>query len=797
MVLATGAAGAAQQNNQQQAEQTGQQQKAEQVGEGEEGARTFGREVTLEGLSDTAAREVYELTLQEASVRLGYRPCPEELPSGAGALTEYRCMARGEPTDQQNRLVVGLRTFATQHPRLYLWGQAAAGEQAVPNPDLEALAQAAREAMESAGKADRKFTPRELEHEVYQLSCIDTDSCLKTLGKLGYNTQPPKGQVNAGQLPTVFAMDQKSVKSVIGQKKLDDPTISSPEERLAIVYHSSQTRELAELKRVLAETVDVAARQVLIEGMVIELTEDDFKELGAEWEIFGDEWRKITFLQDEQQFPFIITYDPEFNPPADLAERLRTTIKMILEEGNAEVLSSPSVLVMDNRNAQVQVVRDVPIVESLVRENTTDFDVRFETVGVILNIKPRISQEGDTVAMQVLAEISEAPEEEFLVLQGQSVAPTINRRIVSTMARVRDNTPFIIGGLIRNEKATEIDRIPWISRIPVLGRLFQRRTDRHEKREVIVVLTPRVLKPSGTDRPVMPKDSERFDFLDNRLFRNSYRLKAEDVFDLGFLENNETIQRTMERARRFVNRRPQYADRSPFKEMVAGIIPGEDSVVMRMLYEVVRYKLKTHQDIKAENLIVFRRDPDSPAGFDVTWLADEILKPASPDGTLEGYYRREFPKEVLFLRFQLPVEGGLDAALRAPACTLEWVEAEDEEELEQHLLEINQLDEDYRYHEFACVLNEQGDMERLKTAVVLREIAKVNDFSELLRLSNFRVGRRLIIPEFDGPTERVLLIDHNVAEFFYKTDYYYHALRDRLEHGYEVIEEAITGEGRL
>ena len=158
---------------------------------------------------------------------------------------------------------------------------------------------------------------------------------------------------------------------------------------------------------------------------------------------------------------------------------------------------------------------------------------------------------------------------------------------METVARVHDNTPFIIGGLIRNEKARETSRIPVISRIPIIGALFQDRTARREKREVIIVLTPRVIKTGGTNRPVLPKDSTRFDFLDNLLFRNSYRIRAEDVFDLGFLENNLTILEAFTSARHFVRRNPEYADRSPFKELAAGIIPGEDAVVIRMMYEIV------------------------------------------------------------------------------------------------------------------------------------------------------------------------------------------------------------------
>ncbi len=259
--------------------------------------------------------------------------------------------------------------------------------------------------------------------------------------------------------------------------------------------------------------------------------------------------------------PFIITHNPAYNVPAGLANEIKSTIKAVINEGKAQVLSSPSVLVLDNRNAKIQVTQDVPIFNTILTYNTTSFNVKFETAGITLNIRPRISQDGESVSLQILAEVSEAPKADYITINGADVAPVINRRIVETVARVNDNTPFIIGGLIRNEKDQTRNRVPILSAIPILGQLFQQRSDTAGRREVIIVLTPRVIKTGGSNRPVLPKDSEKFDFLSNQLFRNSYRLKAEDIFDVGFLENNLTVLETMDEARAFVRRHPEYADR--------------------------------------------------------------------------------------------------------------------------------------------------------------------------------------------------------------------------------------------
>ena len=170
------------------------------------------------------------------------------------------------------------------------------------------------------------FSLRDLSHETYQLSFVDMQSCIEILGYLGYNTAAPEGEVQLSQLPAVFPVPFKPSGSIVGKSTdqkatLAEETIAAPENRLMILYHSSQSADLAQLMDALQNTVDVPERQVLIEGMIIELSENDFKELGVEWKYWGSDYT-VSFLPDGDFVPFMYYYNPEAAIPASLAHEL-------------------------------------------------------------------------------------------------------------------------------------------------------------------------------------------------------------------------------------------------------------------------------------------------------------------------------------------------------------------------------------------------------------------------------------------------------------------------------------------
>ena len=249
--------------------------------------------------------------------------------------------------------------------------------------------------------------------------------------------------------------------------------------------------------------------------------------------------------------------------------------------------------------------------------------------------------------------------------------------------------------------------------------------------------------------------------------------------------------------------RPELAEVSPFRELSQGVIPGEDAVVVRMIYEILQKPaLALHEHIDTNNIILFERSDSSPAGFKVRFLASDdptrpgLLQAASPDGTVRGYFARQYPKDVLFVHYNLAPGGGLSKALETPVAEAEWVTVASRDEVEQHMLEMNHLAEDYRYHHVALVIDTERDLERLKVAIAAREVAKVNDFEEILSLQRFRVGRRFVLPELEREQDRIYLIDPRVTEFFYKSDFYYSVLKEQLELAYDMLMKEVQKEGK-
>ncbi len=175
-----------------------------------------------------------------------------------------------------------------------------------------------------------------------------------------------------------------------------------------------------------------------------------------------------------------------------------------------------------------------------------------------------------------------------------------------------------------------------------------------------------------------------------------------------------------------------------------------------------------------------------------------ILEKESPDGTLEGYFDRPYPKKVLFLRYRMDPTEGMEAALQSPAATLEWLTVKNDDEVQQHLQDIDVLDpKDHQYHEFAIALASPSDLVRLKSCIAEREMTSVNNVQDLLTLRNFRIGRKIVVPELGGEADRMYLVDRTAAEYFFKSDYYYYALRQKLEQAYRTVQEAVAKEPGL
>ncbi len=185
----------------------------------------------------------------------------------------------------------------------------------------------------------------------------------------------------------------------------------------------------------------------------------------------------------------------------------RTDIRAVLNAlesiTDVDVISSPKLMVLNNREASMQIGDQVPIaVQSSVGVADPDAPivnaVQFRDTGVILKLTPRVNKNG-----LVLLEISQEVSDVVPTTTSGIDSPTIQQRKISSTIAVRSGETIALGGLIRENKSRTRTGVPYLARVPLLGAVF-RSTDKNVRRtELIVMITPRVIRDADESAGVM------------------------------------------------------------------------------------------------------------------------------------------------------------------------------------------------------------------------------------------------------------------------------------------------------
>jgi len=251
------------------------------------------------------------------------------------------------------------------------------------------------------------------------------------------------------------------------------------------------------VRRLLDSFIDRPARQIFIEGMVLEISERGLTELGIDWTHLstvaplsaslgslsvGTETTLDATIFDLSELDDIFRDDFLLN--------WKTTISALIRTGKAEILSRPSVLTLNNRQATIR----VSSTEGMTGyANKLKFEFNYLSTGILLNIRPRINEAGTEVSMLIDTIVSAVVPDEGLEVRAAddpdlilASAPTISTRRVQTYGRIRNNTPFIIGGLVARDKTSIQDKIPILGDLPWVGMAFRSTKIENLKREVIL-----------------------------------------------------------------------------------------------------------------------------------------------------------------------------------------------------------------------------------------------------------------------------------------------------------------------
>lgn len=190
------------------------------------------------------------------------------------------------------------------------------------------------------------------------------------------------------------------------------------------------------------------------------------------------------------------------------------TLNALSSVTNVQIVSSPSILVLDNQEALLQIGDEVPIATQQVVDTATPDapvvnTISFRDTGIILKVKPRVSSSG-RVVLDIEQEVSSVASTTTSGID----SPTISQRKITTNIAVDNGQTIALGGLIQESNNRTKTKIPIAGDVPVIGTLFRRKGDQVAKTELLVLITPRVIRNGSEARSVTAELRSRINAAD-------------------------------------------------------------------------------------------------------------------------------------------------------------------------------------------------------------------------------------------------------------------------------------------
>ncbi|MFO7569221.1 MAG: secretin N-terminal domain-containing protein [Smithellaceae bacterium] len=378
-------------------------------------------------------------------------------------------------------------------------------------------------------------TPANIKRLLGLINIFDSEDAKKKSPQVYvYNVQNSKAKDIVRLLQQIFTSRHSSADEAFVQRMMEEQTSDHGPAMETIITKPAGSVIISELTKIFADeltntviilgtpqdyeiisqtikTIDVVPRQVVIEGIVAQINLTDDLNLGLSAAIntnistlgikLGLNTANLAPSKiPGQGFTFVGT---------DNTGVVRAVVSALAVDSKAKLLASPHILVSDNREARIQVGQSVPLVTSETLPQVgiaPQRTIQYKDIGIILKVKPRINDSG-LVSMDIVQEISTYGTVKLYNAEDQII---LQKTEASTSLVVQDGQTIIIGGLIREDKSDSKSGLPFLSKIPVLGYLFGESAIKKSRSEIIILLTPHVLKNQQNTADVTSRYVEKF-----------------------------------------------------------------------------------------------------------------------------------------------------------------------------------------------------------------------------------------------------------------------------------------------
>ncbi|MCF6354428.1 MAG: type II secretion system secretin GspD [Candidatus Polarisedimenticolaceae bacterium] len=276
------------------------------------------------------------------------------------------------------------------------------------------------------------------------------------------------------------------------------------------------------LKQVINQ-LDIRRAQVYIEAVIAELSDEKAVELGVEWQTAspgGIRTEDATISNpatpggkgfDAQSLLPFTNVGQGFSLGYYTGGSLRAAVRAFAKDTDTNILSTPSLLTMDNEKATIHVGENVPFVTGQYTPSTgNNTSTPFQTierhdVGIKLTVTPQIN-EGDTIKLEIEQEVSS-------VVPGTSGNElTTNKRTLETTILVDDKQTIVLGGLIKDNLTESVSKVPLLGDIPILGLLFRNTSTTTNKTNLMIFLRPEIIRDRRTS---LRLTNSKYDYIRN------------------------------------------------------------------------------------------------------------------------------------------------------------------------------------------------------------------------------------------------------------------------------------------
>ncbi|MEN6576534.1 MAG: secretin N-terminal domain-containing protein [Phycisphaerales bacterium] len=312
------------------------------------------------------------------------------------------------------------------------------------------------------------------------------------------------------QLETIVLkfLDAKGLKEVLDKMVSPDGVVAINEKTNSVIVCDTAEN----LRRILAEVkkVDQTPRQIMVEVVIMDVQLRDDTEIGVNWDLLSSDLYDVVYrqnltssrLQSTMSNAETIGSATVFNTVGTggdlslISGTIRHVLHAIQQKRNVEILASPSTLVVSGQSATIKAVEEIPyeeIVDTAQGGAGALTSTEFKEVGVNLQVSATVT-DGNNIFLTVDTEQN--------VRTGESArgVPIVDTRHATTALLLKDGQTIVIGGLRRVETVKEINQIPILGDLPLIGFLFRSTGEVTTRSELVVLLSPHIFQ----DDPISP-----------------------------------------------------------------------------------------------------------------------------------------------------------------------------------------------------------------------------------------------------------------------------------------------------